>query len=68
MSRLVPGPFFVLVPKAVDPERKGLAAIVRAIRDGDGERAAHEYTKMLNQQAEMVVDLFHERSAVRQAG
>ena len=68
MSRLVPGPFFVLVPKAVEPERKGLAAIVRAIRDGDGERAAREYTKMLSQQAEMVVDLFHERGAVRQAG
>ena len=68
MSRLVPGPFFVLVPKAVEPERKGLAAIVRAIRDGDGERAAREYTKMLSQQAEMVVDLFHERGGVRQAG
>jgi len=68
MSRLVPGPFFVLVPAAVEPERKGLTAIVRAIRDGDGERAAREYAKMLSQQAEMVVDLFHERSAIRQAG
>ncbi len=61
MSRLVPGPFFVLVPEAVEPERKGLAAIVRAIRDGDGERAASEYAKMLSQQAELVVDLFHQR-------
>ncbi len=68
MSRLAPGPFFVLVPRAVEPERKGLAAIVRAIRDGDGDRAAHEYAKMLSQQAEMVVDLFHERSAIRQTG
>ncbi len=67
MSRLVPGPFFVLVPKAVEPERKGLSAIVKAIRDGDGDRAARDYTKMLSQQAEMVVDLFHDRSAVRQA-
>jgi len=67
MSRLVPGPFFVLVPRAVQPERKGLAAIVKAIREGDGERAAREYAKMLSQQAEMVVDLFHERSPVRQA-
>lgn len=66
MSRLVPGPFFALVPHAVEPERKGLAAIVRAIRDGDGERAAREYAKMLNQQSEMVVDLFHQRSVIRQ--
>ena len=58
----------MLVPRAVEPERKGLAAIVRAIRDGDGDRAAHEYAKMLNQQAEMVVDLFHERNAIRETG
>ena len=44
-----------------------LSAIVKAIRDGDGDRAARDYTKMLSQQAEMVVDLFHDRSAVRQA-
>jgi DNA-binding GntR family transcriptional regulator len=67
MSALVPGPFFVLVPRAVEAERKGLRAIVRAIRDGDGDRAAGEYAKMLGQQAEMVVDLFHERSALGQA-
>jgi DNA-binding GntR family transcriptional regulator len=64
MSALVPGPFFVLVPRAVDSERRGLRAIVRAIREGDAEGAAREYSKMLNKQAEMVVDLFHERQAV----
>ena len=63
----VPGPFFVLVPRAVEPERKGLAAIVKAIREGDGDKAAREYEKMLSHQAEMVVDLFHERNVVRQA-
>lgn len=64
MSALVPGPFFVLVPRAVDAERKGLRAIVRAVKSGDGEQAASQYAKMLGQQAEMVVELFHRRSAV----
>jgi DNA-binding GntR family transcriptional regulator len=68
MSALVPGPFFALVPRAVEPERKGVRAIVRAIRDGDGDRAAREYSKMLNKQAELVVDLFRERRGLRQAG
>lgn len=67
MSALVPGPFFVLVPRAVEPERKGVRAIVRAIRHGDGDRAAREYAKMLNQQAELVVDLFRERQGLSQA-
>ncbi|HWD55654.1 MAG TPA: GntR family transcriptional regulator [Acidimicrobiales bacterium] len=67
MSALVPGPFFALVPRAVDSERKGVRAIVRAIRDGDGDRAAREYSKMLNKQAELVVDLFRDRRGLLQA-
>jgi DNA-binding GntR family transcriptional regulator len=67
MSALVPGPFFVLVPKAVDSERKGLKSIVRAIAKNDGERAAKEYSKMLNAQAELVVELFHQRQEVSRA-
>lgn len=64
MSALVPGPFFVLIPGAVHSERTGLRAIVRSIREGDGEDAARQYAKMLGNQAEMVVDLFHERRAI----
>lgn len=67
MSALVPGPFFVLVPRAIEPERKGLRAIVRSIRQGNGDRAATEYSKMLAQQAEYVVDLFHERRSLSPA-
>jgi hypothetical protein len=67
MSALVPGPFFVLVPGAIEPERKGLRAIVRAIRQGNADRAAIEYSKMLAQQAEYVVDLFHERRSLSSA-
>jgi DNA-binding FadR family transcriptional regulator len=67
MSALVPGPFFELVPEAVDAERKGLRAIVRAVASGDGEKAAREYARMLTKQAEFVVDLFHRRQAQQQA-
>lgn len=67
MTALVPGPFFVLVPRAVEPERKGLRGIVRAMGDHDGEGAAREYARMLDRQAELVVDLFHERQALSRA-
>ncbi len=61
MSALVPGPFFVLVPEAIAPEQKGLAAIVRAMKKGDEERAAKEYARTLSQQGEFVVELFRQR-------
>jgi DNA-binding GntR family transcriptional regulator len=67
MSALVPGPFFVLVPRAIEPERKGLRAIVQAIRQRDGDRAAAEYASMLATQAEYVVELFQERRALSAA-
>lgn len=67
-SALVPGPFFVLVPRAVEPERKAMAAIVRAVRKGDGERAAREYSKMLSVQGELVVELFRQRNLLVQHG
>jgi DNA-binding GntR family transcriptional regulator len=66
MTALVPGPFFVLVPDAVDAERKGLRAIVRAVREGNGDTAAREYSKMLGKQAELVVDLFHQRQLAQE--
>jgi DNA-binding GntR family transcriptional regulator len=64
VSALVPGPFFVLVPAAITPEKKGLSAIVRAAEKGDAHRAADEYARMLRRQAEAVVDLFRQRNLV----
>ena len=61
MSALVPGNFFAAVPAAVDIERKGLAAIVRAMKRGDGSRAAEEYGKMMRRVGERVAQLFKER-------
>jgi DNA-binding GntR family transcriptional regulator len=67
MSALVPGPFFELVPEAIEPERRGLKAIVRAIGNGDGEKAAREYARMLTKQADFVVDLYHRRQVAAEA-
>jgi DNA-binding GntR family transcriptional regulator len=62
MSALVPGDFFDSVPAAVDVQRRGLAAIVRAMKQGDGEKAAAEYVKVMRQVGNKVVQLFAERS------
>ncbi len=62
MSTLVPGDFFEMVPSAVDVEKRGLAAIVRAMEKKDGERASAEYAKMMRQVGNKVTLLFAERS------
>lgn len=64
MSALVPGPFFQLVPAAIPIEQRGLPAIARAAKKGDADRAAKEYVKMFEQQAEAVVELFRQRNLV----
>jgi DNA-binding GntR family transcriptional regulator len=61
MSALVPGNFFELVPGAVDVEKRGLAAIVRAMRANDGDKASAEYGKMMRQIGNRVTLLFDER-------
>jgi DNA-binding GntR family transcriptional regulator len=58
MSSLVPAPFFVLVPDAIVTERKGLAAIVRAMGMHDEEQAVEANVCSLSQQGEFVVELF----------
>ena len=62
MSALVPGNFFEEVPDAVDVEKRGLAAIVRAMKQGDGEKASVEYTRMMRSVGNKVAQLFGERS------
>ena len=58
---LVAGNFFEEVDGAIDVERKGAAAIVRALRKGDGDKAASEYLAMLRRQGELVVKTFESR-------
>ena len=62
MSALVPGNFFEEVPEAVEVESRGLAAITRAMKQGDGEKAAAEYVKMMRNVGNKVAQLFRERS------
>jgi DNA-binding GntR family transcriptional regulator len=62
MSAMVPGDFFEMVPDAVDVEKRGFAAIVRAMKNNDGERASAEYSKMMRQVGNKVITLFDERS------
>jgi DNA-binding GntR family transcriptional regulator len=64
MSAMVPGRFFETVPEAIPNEKRGLAAVVRAAKKGDGEKAAAEYAKMFAQHAEVVVELFRQRNLV----
>ena len=58
---LVVGNFFAEVPGAVEVERKGAAAIVRALRRGDVAKSVTEYRRMLVRQGALVVDLFEAR-------
>ncbi|MGO8863618.1 MAG: GntR family transcriptional regulator, partial [Acidimicrobiales bacterium] len=58
MSALVPGNFFASVPEAVDVQKRGLAGIARAMRQGDGERASAEYVKLMRQAGNKVVQIF----------
>jgi DNA-binding GntR family transcriptional regulator len=61
MSGLVPGNFFALVPGSVPVEKQGLAAIARAVADGDADTAADEYDRMMTRHGDLVVALLEER-------
>jgi DNA-binding GntR family transcriptional regulator len=61
MSALVPGSFFTLVPAAGPVEQKGITAILRAMKAGDGERAADQYVRMMRRVGDQVVKVFAER-------
>jgi DNA-binding GntR family transcriptional regulator len=55
MPGMIPGNFFELVPGAVESEKRGFAAIVRAVAKGDGPRAAAEYARTMQAQGSHVV-------------
>ena len=60
-ARLVAGNFFEQIPGSIDVERKGTAAILRALRKGDAVKASEEYLAMLRRQGELVVKAFEAR-------
>ena len=61
LSVMVPGEFFTEVPHAVSVQKRGLAAITRAMQRRDGESVAGEYLKVMQQVGERVVELFEKR-------
>ncbi len=61
MSALVPGDFFAILPDAITGQRKGLTAVHRALKRGDGDAAAGEYLKTMRRVGEHVVALFRDR-------
>jgi len=60
-AALVPGNFFSEVPGAMDVQRRGLPAVLRAMRRGDGDRAAAEYLRLMRRMGDKVVQRFKER-------
>ncbi|MDQ1467105.1 MAG: hypothetical protein QOH10_1520 [Actinomycetota bacterium] len=61
MSGLIPGNFFAEVPGSIPVERRGLTAISRAVRRNDAATASREYQSMIDQDADLVVELFRSR-------
>ena len=61
MSGMVPGDFFELVPQAIESERRGFAAITRAIGRSDGTKASAEYVTLMRRQGDLVVDVLKAR-------
>jgi len=61
LAGIVPGNFFELVPGSIEVEKQGTAAILRALKRADGERASAEYAKMMRKQGDLVVSLFKAR-------
>lgn len=60
-STMVPGNFFAAVPDAIPLEKRGLAAIFRAIKQGDADLASDRYLTLMQRVGEEVVELFQLR-------
>lgn len=61
LPTLVPGNFFDQVPGAVEAQRRDLAAIARAVRAGDGHKAASAYERLMRRHGDQVVELLTHR-------
>lgn len=65
MSGLIPGNFFAEVPGSIPVERRGLEMIGNAVRRNDAATAKRAYLSMMDEHAELVVDLFRLRGFFR---
>ena len=64
---IVPGNFFAEVPGAIRTHKKGLRAVMRALKAGDGATAEQEFIELLRQDAEKVVALLISRGVIEAA-
>jgi DNA-binding GntR family transcriptional regulator len=64
ITGIVPGSFFALVPGTAGPQKKSLAAVVRAIRARDGQRAADEFLALMDGHADRVIALLRSRDVL----
>jgi DNA-binding GntR family transcriptional regulator len=65
MSAMIPGNFFELVPGAIGAEKRGIAAVTRAVRAGHGDDARQAYVGMMRDQADRVVKLLAARGLLQ---
>jgi DNA-binding GntR family transcriptional regulator len=61
---IVPGDFFAEVPEAMRIHKRGMRAIMRALKANDGEVAEREFVGMLRQEGEIVVALLTSRGMI----
>ncbi len=65
LRNIVPGNFFDAVPGAMAHQKRGLAAVTKAIRARDGDLAERECRAMMARQGDAVVALLAARDLVR---
>lgn len=65
LRNIVPGNFFEAVPGAMAHQKRGMAAITKAVRARDGELAERECRAMMARQGDAVVALLAARDLVR---
>jgi DNA-binding GntR family transcriptional regulator len=61
MRALVVNNFFEVIPGALEINRDGILAIINAIREGDGDRAVAEVSRLQDRSCECVILAFRER-------
>jgi DNA-binding GntR family transcriptional regulator len=68
MRNLVPGNFFAEVPTALADQRRGLAAVTKAVRARDGAQAEVECRRLMDRQGDAVVALMTAHGLIGREG
>jgi DNA-binding GntR family transcriptional regulator len=67
MTGIVPGNFFALVPGATEAQKKGTAAVSKALQAREADRVADEWLTLLRRQGDLVVALLESRGVFKAA-